>query len=191
MESPVSGSQMRLIITVLCFCSIDSFKFTFNRESMVTTILYDQSKVRQSLENELKARKISESLYFDSKSTLKKKDIKSLSCDMKIKPTTKAVESSFSCYFEKNTPCSSCRSGICPVDNRPCESNREYMDHIYGARYMPKPKPVFQSFKYSQQSQMQMYAAKPSPPPPEIKLTVAEERTRYIYVCIYIWIAYI
>jgi hypothetical protein len=155
---------------------------------MFRTILYDQLKVRQTLENELKARKISESSYYDSASKLKKKEISNLSCDLKIKPTTKAALSPFSCYFEKSTPCSSCKSGICPVDNRPCESNRDYMDHIYGARYMPKPKPVFQSFKYSQQSQMHMYAAAKLPAPPEVKITAAERRTRYIYIYIYIYI---
>ena len=103
-----------------------------------------------------------------------------LSCDLKIKKTIGSSDTPLSCYFEKSSSCSSCKTGICPVDNRPCGANRDYLDHVYGARYMPKPKPVFQSYKYSQQSQMHMYAANAPAPPtePERKLTAAERRSR-------------
>ena len=104
----------------------------------------------------------------------------SYSCDLKIRAPSNTESSSLSCYFEKSSPCSSCKTGICPVDKRPCDSNRDYMDHIYGARFMPKPKPVFQSYKYSQQSQMHMYAATAAttPPEPERILTASERRSR-------------
>lgn len=105
---------------------------------------------------------------------------RSYACDLKISRPTNLKTTPLSCYFEKSSSCSSCKSGICPVDNRPCEANRDYMDHIYGARFVPKPKQVFQSYKYSQQSQMHMYATAPAvvPTVPERILTVAERRSR-------------
>lgn len=181
MKSRISEFRMMLIVTLLMVCLYmgDGYKFSFQSSLPVRTILHGRSTSRQTILDELNARRLSESLYYNRDvSELKKKEINSYSCDLKIKPATKAVASTTSCYFEKSSPCSSCRSGICPVDNRPCEANRDYMDHIYGARYMPKPKPVFQAYRYSQQSQMHMYAAKPSPPQPEKKFTVAEKRTK-------------
>lgn len=106
---------------------------------------------------------------------------KDLSCDLKIRVPIESAGSPLTCYFEKSSSCSSCKSGVCPVDNRPCSANRDYMDHVYGARFMPKPKPVFQSYKYSQQSQMHMYASPastPVPVVPERKLSAAERRSR-------------
>lgn len=109
----------------------------------------------------------------------KSKDL-SYSCDLKIRAPASTGSNSLTCYFEKSSACSSCKTGICPVDNRPCDANRDYMDHIYGARFMPKPKPVFQSYKYSQQSQLHMYAATAAttPPEPERVLTASERRSR-------------
>jgi hypothetical protein len=108
-----------------------------------------------------------------------KQNYENYSCDLKIRPVTKS-ESTLTCYFEKTSSCCSNKSGICPVDNRPCGANREYMDHVYGARFVPKPKPAFQAFRYSQQSQMHMYTSVPSstPPAPERQLTGAERRIK-------------
>lgn len=108
----------------------------------------------------------------------------SYSCDLEIIPAIKLVDSSLTCYFDKTSSCSSCKSGFCPVDNRPCPANRDYMSHIYGGRLIPKPKPKFQAFKYSQQSQMHMHAASnnaviiPPPTEEEKKLTSRERRKR-------------
>ena len=112
------------------------------------------------------------------RSLRKVKSEKNLSCDLKIKSSIDAPGDPLTCYFEKSSSCSSSKCGICPVDNRPCGANRDYMDHIYGARFMPKPKPVFQAYKYSQQSQMHMYASAPVVTVPERKLSAAERRTR-------------
>lgn len=35
------------------------------------------------------------------------------------------------CYFDRSSPCSG--DGYCPFDNRPCNANRNYFDHLYGS----------------------------------------------------------
>jgi hypothetical protein len=138
----------------------------------------------ESYVSELKSRP--QENFNDGKKTISRaldvKDgaVRSYSCDLKITKPTALDSNSLSCYFEKSSSCSSCKTGICPVDNRPCNANRDYMDHIYGARFMPKPKPVFQAYKYSQQSQMHMYATTTAAPPPvpERILSASERRSR-------------
>ena len=42
------------------------------------------------------------------------------------------VSSSSSCYFEHDQMCDrATKSGICPIDNRPCKSNRNYLNKSY------------------------------------------------------------
>jgi hypothetical protein len=54
-----------------------------------------------------------------------------------VGPDTTASSSSF-CYFEKHHPCAGAtRTGVCPVDGRPCGSNRNYIDHLYTSKQQP------------------------------------------------------
>jgi hypothetical protein len=54
-------------------------------------------------------------------------------------PSSTTNINQLNCYFEKATPCSKASTGACcSVDGRPCTANRDYMDHVYGARFVPK-----------------------------------------------------
>jgi len=52
-----------------------------------------------------------------------------------VGPDTHAASSSAAskpCYFEADRECRfTTKGGICPVDGRPCGSNRAYLDHVY------------------------------------------------------------
>ena len=42
------------------------------------------------------------------------------------------ITSSSPCYFEHDKMCGGAtKSGICPIDNRPCDANRGYLDELY------------------------------------------------------------
>lgn len=57
--------------------------------------------------------------------------------ELKITVGPDTTASSY-CYFEKHHPCAgSTKSGVCPVDGRPCGSNRSYIDHLYNNKQHP------------------------------------------------------
>ena len=165
-----------IILSTLLLCSTLSCALRRANLMMVKSVRSPESYTSE-LKIRTPANVASKNLVASESS--KSKDM-SYSCDLKIRAPASTGSNSLTCYFEKSSACSSCKTGICPVDNRPCDANRDYMDHIYGARFMPKPKPVFQSYKYSQQSQMHMYAstAATTPPEPERVLTASERRSR-------------
>lgn len=49
----------------------------------------------------------------------------------KSKTATCEKEPMKHCYFDKRAACPC--NGVCPYDDRPCDANRNYFDHIYGS----------------------------------------------------------
>mmetsp|Transcript_18317 Transcript_18317/g.30701 ORF Transcript_18317/g.30701 Transcript_18317/m.30701 type:complete len:217 (+) Transcript_18317:241-891(+) len=52
--------------------------------------------------------------------------------DLALEPEVEEINSDCrgGCYFDKASPCP--EHGTCPYDNRPCKSNRNYFDEIFG-----------------------------------------------------------
>lgn len=178
MREPKLKTKRKMMLRVLLVCLFCASVLSFTRTPLQMTRSGNSANDYTSELSTRKKSAITKLRIASERSQIKISPEKNLSCDLKIKSPIESFGGPLTCYFEKSSSCSSCKSGICPVDNRPCDANRDYMDHIYGARFMPKPKPTFQAYKYSQQSQMHMYASAPVPVVPERKLTAAERRTR-------------
>lgn len=57
--------------------------------------------------------------------------------DLYSKNIDKQLSTKRYCYFDRVHGCNHHSDNACQVDNRPCNADRSYLDHIYGPHYYP------------------------------------------------------